>query len=251
MPEITAKHSSDTTSSNVRTTAVQAITSLLSEEKTHAILRPLLPSIGNMIHDKTEKVRLAVVKMLLVIKKLKGMKYYHVVNANNLLKRLAEEGRGRNNPTGPVAKGLTELLSNSFFPAGSKKTTADVIGRTFKLLQDEPSAAVVFYKNASTQLSVHSIVKLVSALMKCLCFLIVEEKKSMAEDVSRLELSQVVDEEGLDCSEDDKREALGVGKMAIIAESISILWESVSRVIFSVWLSSILRHLIRFGNSPA
>ncbi|KAL3788032.1 hypothetical protein HJC23_008376 [Cyclotella cryptica] len=224
--EIIAKHASDTTSSAVRNTAIQTITALLYEEKTHAVLRPLLPSLGNMIHDKTEKVRLSVVKMLLVVKKLKGMKYYHVVPAKHLLARLAEEGRGKNNPTGPVAKSLTELLSNSFFPTGSKTTTADVIGRTFRLLQDNPNAALTFYKNASTQLSVHSVVKLISALMKCLCFLIVEEKKNGKEDVSSLELSLVVEEEGFDCSCETKDE-FGVERMATIAESISILWESI------------------------
>ena len=224
--EIIAKHASDITSAAVRTTAIQTITSLLAEEKTHAVLRPLLPSLGNVIHDKTEKVRLAVVQMLLTVKKLKGMKYYHVVPAKHLLARLADEGRGKNNPTGPVARGLTELLSNSFFPTGSKKTMADVISRTFRLLQDDPAAALVFYRNASTQLSVHSIVKLISALMKCLCFLIVEEKKGMSEDVSGLDLSTVVEEGGLDS---DDGEVVGDSStMVIIAESISVLWESVS-----------------------
>lgn len=178
-----------------------------------------------MIHDKTEKVRLAVVRMLLVVKKLKSMKYYHVVPAKHLLARLADEGRGKNNPTGPVARGLTELLSNSFFPTGSKKTMADVIGRTFRLIQDDPAAALVFYRNASTQLSVHSIVKLISALMKCLCFLIVEEKKGAGEDVSGLDLSVVVDEGGLDCIDGG---IVGGSRMVIILESISVLWESVS-----------------------
>jgi hypothetical protein len=35
---------------------VNAITTLLEEGKTHGVLRPLLPSLGNLIHDKTEKV---------------------------------------------------------------------------------------------------------------------------------------------------------------------------------------------------
>ena len=227
--EIVSKHASDTTSAVVRTTSIQTITSLLSEDKTHAVLRPLLPSLGNVIHDKTEKVRLAVVKMLLVVKKLKGMKYYHVVPAKHLLARLADEGRGKNNPTGPVAKGLTELLSNSFFPTGNKKTMADVIGRTFRLLQDNPAAALVFYKNASTQLSIHSIAKLISALMKCLCFLIVQEKKGMSEDVSMMELSQIVEEVGFSCLGDGA--VGGSTRMAIVAESISVLLQSVSEVL--------------------
>lgn len=212
------------------------------------MLRPLLPSIGNVIHDKTEKVRLAVVRMLLAVKKIKGMKYYHVVPANHLLARLADEGRGKNNPTGPVARGLTELLSNSFFPTGSKKTMADVISRTFRLIQDDPAAALVFYRNASSQLSAHSIVKIISALMKCLCFLIVEEKKGMSEDVTGLDLSVAVEEGGLDCSDGG---VVGGSRMVIICESVSVLWESVSDVcnLAHQFMSRFLTHslaVIRF-----
>ena len=62
--------------------------------------------------------------------------------------------------------------------------------------------------------------------MKCLCFLIVEEKKGMSEDVSTLELSQIVEEGGFNCLGDGV--VGGSARMAIIAESISVLWESVS-----------------------
>ena len=208
----------------MRVSAVNAITTLLEEDKTHAVLRPLLPSLGNLIHDKTEKVRLAVVNMLLYVKKIRGMKYYHVV-----LARLADEGRGRNNATGSVAQSLSELLSNSFFPSGKKNTMSDIITRTLRLLDDNPGAAVTFYRNASTHLTVNSIAKLITALMKCLCYLIMEEKKHHGEDVTNL--SQVVDEdESVECNNihgDVYRES-NTAMMATIAESVSILWESVS-----------------------
>lgn len=213
----------------MRVSAVNAITTLLEEDKTHAVLRPLLPSLGNLIHDKTEKVRLAVVNMLLYVKKIRGMKYYHVVPAKHLLARLADEGRGRNNATGSVAQSLSELLSNSFFPSGKKNTMSDIITRTLRLLDDNPGAAVTFYRNASTQLTVNSIAKLITALMKCLCYLIMEEKKHHGEDVTNL--SQVVDEdESVECNNihgDVYRES-NTAMMATIAESVSILWESVS-----------------------
>ena len=220
-PDIIAKHASDASSAAVRAAAVDAVTTLLEEDKTHAVLRPLLPSVGNLIHDKIEKVRLAVVNMLLCIKKIRGMKYYHVVPANHLLARLGDEGRGRNNPIGPVAKGLSNLLSNSFFPTGSKKTMMDIINRTLRLLTDNPGAAVNFYKNASSQLSVNSISKLIAALMKCLCYYIIEEKRKNCEDISNLSL--VVEE-------DEPIEFRGhsnTALMATISESISILWEQI------------------------
>lgn len=193
----------------------------MEEEKTHAVLRSLLPSLGNLIHDKIEKVRLAVVEMLLVVKKIRGMKYYHVVDPNNLLCRLADEGRGRNNPTGPVAVGLSELLSNSFFPVGKNKTMSDIINRTLRLLTDNPDAAVTFYRNAGTQLGVNSISKLIAALMRCLCMLIVQDKKMNCEDISNLSIVMADDE--IDSAKVPPNTAL----MATIAESISILWGSI------------------------
>lgn len=235
----------------MRVSAVNAITTLLEEDKTHAVLRPLLPSLGNLIHDKTEKVRLAVVNMLLYVKKIRGMKYYHVVPAKHLLARLADEGRGRNNATGSVAQSLSELLSNSFFPSGKKNTMSDIITRTLRLLDDNPGAAVTFYRNASTQLTVNSIAKLITALMKCLCYLIMEEKKHHGEDVTNL--SQVVDEdESVECNNihgDVYRES-NTAMMATIAESVSILWESVS--CHFVLRFSHLQHILQvYSNNAA
>ena len=92
LDQIIGKHTSDASSSAVRAAAVNAVTTLLEEEKSHAVLRPLLSNVGNLIHDKTEKVRLAVVNMLLFVKRLRGIKYYHVVPADHLLSRLADEG---------------------------------------------------------------------------------------------------------------------------------------------------------------
>jgi len=112
LDQIIGKHTFDASSSAVRAAAVNAVTTLLEEEKSHAVLRPLLSNVGNLIHDKTEEVRLAVVNMLLFVKRLRGIKYYHVVPADHLLSRLANEGPGTN----PVAVGLSNLLSNSFFP---------------------------------------------------------------------------------------------------------------------------------------
>ncbi|KAK1747414.1 condensin-2 complex subunit G2 [Skeletonema marinoi] len=218
---IIAKHASDLTSSAVRATAIKTVTTLLEEDKTHAVLRSLLPSLGNLIHDKSEKVRLAVVEMLLFVKKLRGMKYYHIVDPQNLLGRLADEGRGRSNPTGPVAIGLSELLSNSFFPVGKNKTMSDIINRTLRLLTDNPDAAVTFYRNAGTQLGVNSISKLIAALMRCLCMLIVQDKKMNCEDISNLSIVMADDE--IDSAKVPPNTAL----MATIAESISILWGSI------------------------
>lgn len=219
---IVAVHSSDASTTAVRAAAVDAVSVLLEEGRTHAVLRPLLPSIGNLIHDRSDKVRLSVINMLLIVKKIQGMKFYHVVPANHLLARLADEGRGHNDPRGPVARTLSDLLSNSFFPPGKSGTTMkDIINRTMRLLADNPLAAIVFYRNAHLQLSVNSISKLIAALAKCLCFFVINEKKMNGEDVRSLLLA-FPDVKSIKF----KGGRSSTSTMATIAEGRLILWES-------------------------
>jgi condensin-2 complex subunit G2 len=73
--DIVAKHTSD----------IHAICLLVEAEESHAALRALLPSIGNLIHDKVERVRLATIKLLLQVKKIRGIKYYHVYEIVTIL----------------------------------------------------------------------------------------------------------------------------------------------------------------------
>ncbi len=215
-------HASDASSPAVRAAAVDAVAILLGEGRTHAVLRPLLPSIGNLIHDRSGKVRLAVANMLLMVKKIRGMKYYHVVPANHLLARLADEGRGRNDPRGPVARALSDLLGNSFFPTGRDTTMTDIVNRTMTLLTDSPRAAAVFYRNASTLLSVNSISRLIAALTKCLCFFVIEEKRGNGEDAGGL-LRAIPEVGSIQCKGGHPSNAV----IATIAEGVSILWGSI------------------------
>ena len=164
--QIVMKHANDSTSSAVRVQAVNGITLLLEADASHGVLRPLLPFLGDLIHDRVERVRLATVKLLLTLKKMKGFKYYHTVPSNHLLSRLAAEGEGVQNPTGPVASALTELLSNSYFPQGVKGS--EQMRRTLTFLEENPKAARVFYTNIANQLDIRSTSKLIVMLMKTL-----------------------------------------------------------------------------------
>ena len=221
--QIIAVHASDVSTIAVRAAAVDAVSILLEEDRAHAVLRPLLPSIGNLIHDSSDKVRLSVIKMLLHVKRIRELKYYHVVPASHLIARLAEEGCDHNDPSGLVAQSLSELLSNSFFPSRkSGVTMTDIVNRTMRLFADNPMAAIVFYRNAHLQLSVNSISKLITALAKCLCFLVIEEKRMNGEDVSSLLFS--IPEAG---SIQFKGGRIDTLTMANIAEGRSILWESI------------------------
>jgi condensin-2 complex subunit G2 len=80
--DIVVQHASDKSSLAVRAGAVHVISLLLEAGESHAVLRALLPSIGNLINDKVERVQLATVKLLLQVKKIRGIKYYHGVPWN-------------------------------------------------------------------------------------------------------------------------------------------------------------------------
>ena len=71
--EIIMKHANDSSSAAVRAQAVKGITLLLDAPASHGVLRPLLPLIGNHIHDSVERVRLACVRLLLKLKSIKGI----------------------------------------------------------------------------------------------------------------------------------------------------------------------------------
>ena len=162
------EHSSDASSSAVRAAALEATTILLETPQSHAVLRALLPSLGNLIHDKAERVRLAAVKMLICIKRIAGIRFYHVVPVNHLTARLSDESRIHRTPKTAVAKELTALLLNSYFPQGPNVSANTQLQRTMTFLLTEPSAASVFYANLANHLEVESVVKFIGMLLACL-----------------------------------------------------------------------------------
>lgn len=196
----------------------------------------MLPLIGNLIHDKVERVRLATVKLLLQVKTISGIKYYHVVPVEHLQARLAQEGLS--NPQGPVPSTLTELMMNSYCPQGPNVSGTDQVKRTIAFLTSDPVAAQVFYSNIASHLSVGSVAKLVAMLLRCLCASVDTEKAKMAEIQAkkgrkrrRYGKQQDDDDEEEDGEEDDGETTLTAANtplMAALAQTICCLWESVS-----------------------
>lgn len=161
--DIIHKQASDAASALVRAAAVDAVTLVLQNPQSHAALRPLLPQLGNLIHDRVEKVRVAVVRMLCHIKTVKGIKYHHVVPVEHLTARMALDGQL--NLTGPVALGLTGLMANAYFPPDGAMVQ---VQRALVFLRSDPAAARVFYANIAQHISVPSVARLISMLFECL-----------------------------------------------------------------------------------
>jgi len=223
---IISKHASDVSSSAVRAAAITAVTCLFDAPQSHAVLRALLPSLGNLIHDNVERVRLAVVRMLIKIKSIRGVKYYHIVPVDHLLARLAAEEFGSTLSKGSVASALTELLLNSYFPRGDHVSSTDQVKRTLSFLTTHPQAASVFYSNISMHLGVNSVSKLAAMLMRCLTAAVDDEKSFQKEKKSKRKRSTENQQKTLDL--EGNLIASNTQLMAAISETICSLWESIA-----------------------
>jgi condensin-2 complex subunit G2 len=228
--DIVMEHASDASSSDVRAGALDAITTLLESPQSRAVLRPLLPSLGNLIHDKAQRVRLAAIRMLTGVKRIPGIRFYHVVPVDHLLARLAEEGRIHSSRCNGVAKELTALLLNSYFPQGPNVTGTDQLKRTLTFLLTQPSAAAVFYSNLASHLSVESVAKLIVMLLKCLNSAV---KADQAKQIKQSKIRKKRRRHGADDDEDDETDdqtlnAANTPLMADLAETICTLWESIA-----------------------
>jgi hypothetical protein len=224
--DLVAEHASDATSAAVRVGAIQAFTAILEAPQSHAVLRELLPSAGNLIHDKVEKVRVAVVKMLHHIKKIPTIKYYHIVPVEHLNARFVEESK--TNPTNAVANSLTGLMVNSYFPRGPTDTSAssvELMQRTLKFISDDPDSAAVFYANVANYRPLDSIVQLIVNLFKCLYSSIEEEQHK-----KNRRKSDVGKRRRFDIQEDDEKgndNSIPISTQASLAETVQILWKSI------------------------
>jgi condensin-2 complex subunit G2 len=228
--DIVAEHASDISASAVRVGAVNAVSVMLDAPQTHAVLRELLPQLTNLIHDRVEQVRLAVVRMLIQIKKLPGFKYYRICPVDHLILRLSEEGR--TNATGSVASALTSLMINSYLPDGPNVDCAEQIRRTLKFLSQSDEAALVFYANISKFRSTHAVGQLTFQLLSCLHSLVEEQEKrerrlARAKNGKKRRVSTDGDEDSDSSEADGDNEHLPAQVLASLAETVVILWKSI------------------------
>lgn len=231
--EIVMKHANDATSSAVRAQAVNGINQLLDAKASHGVLRALLPYLGDLIHDRVEKVRLATVRLLIKLKTTKNFKFFHTVPKEHLLARLAAEGEGVKVPTGTLASALSDLLSNSYYP--KKAEVSEVVRRTVGFLEENPKAARVFYSNVAYHLEIKSVCKLVKLLLNCIEIGVTREVKKEERGKKRRrndENDEDDDGEGESSDYDDlipTITASNTGLMAEMAATILTLLNSVSR----------------------
>lgn len=188
------------------------------------MLRGLLPGLGNLIHDKVEKVRLATVEMLLVLKELPNFKYYKIVPPDHLQARLAAE----TNPTNSVSKYLTKLVASSYLP--QSKPPSVQLERTLKVLE-YPAASRTFYANLHLFIPLEGVSKLASMLVTYLATAVDGslKLKSKQRQAKRRRRGRVDDSDQEEDDDEDLLTAEDTALMSSVAETIDILWGSVEK----------------------
>ncbi|KAJ4456690.1 putative Condensin-2 complex subunit G2 [Paratrimastix pyriformis] len=126
----------DTSSAPVRVAVLQGLRDLLANPLAQPVLKELLPKLGMLLHDNTERVRAAFIDLLLAVRDIRSIRFDRVVPLDHVLYRLCAEG--------PVlATQLARLLAPSFLPAqGDMETLAQ---RCIHLVRRSPDAARMFF----------------------------------------------------------------------------------------------------------
>ena len=192
----------DSSSANVRYSLFIGIGVLLQQPLTHDLMKHLLPMLKLSIHDKSEKVRIAFMKILCQVKSIRGMHFYEIVSVDHLLERFAEDHHRPH-----VCNVMTQLLLNSFYPQQQQQQNNDdnntlilhqqqqqyqhqqleyqQITRCIQFIEMNPIAAEAFYSTLHEHISIGCIAKLITMLFS---FLLASEQSSSSPDDEKIHI---------------------------------------------------------------
>jgi hypothetical protein len=164
----------DSADFRVRESVFHALQLILDNHLSHSLLQLHLPRLAPLIHDHSDKVRLAFVRLLNALKHIKSMKFWEIVPMEHLLARLRDEtsscssiatqGPTTSSISHKITLGLVSLLQDTYFPV--QKELKQWIVRCVTLIQTDPRAAVEFYRTLAPQLSPSLVVKFVTKIFE-------------------------------------------------------------------------------------
>ncbi|KAK3582983.1 hypothetical protein CHS0354_027108 [Potamilus streckersoni] len=237
----------DAASPEVRETVLKGLCILLKNHLSHLFLKPILPEIKNVIHDTSERVRIAMMELLMVIKGLRAIKYWNVVPVNHLLARLACD-------SAPVVRRIMKLIFNSFMPMD--QTGSVKIFRIKTLIESNPAAARQFFKYISQHMDLNETAKYMILLCRSVLVCIKEDsaaKKSEEGDSnSREKTKDVGMGEGEDKGEDEDSDVedseltmKNVPVLRMLIEGLAIIWTTIGKDIQKPQNEEIYRDLVK------
>eukprot|EP01132_Coremiostelium_polycephalum_P000806 gene806-1002_t len=149
----------DKSSGLVRETVFQGLKFLLDSSLSHSTLKILLPQLGNMIHDSSERVRSAFLDLLLYIKDISTIRFFDVVKMDHLLERMVIDYK---NPV--LSKKLTQLLIEPYFPKDTKSSV--IVNRCINLIKTKKTATFSFYANVVNFAKLEDVSRFIAYLYK-------------------------------------------------------------------------------------
>lgn len=218
----------DVRSSAVRAGVFEGLDYVLDCGLSHPMLKPLLPALAPLLHDRSERVRAAFVTLLQRISKVRTIRFFDVVHIDHVMARLAMDS-----DTPAVASPMTELLLPSYFPQGV--SGSEQLKRAVKCLTRHPAAALVFFKYAHLHTEVAAVAKLVLMLNKAVRMAIkngaAEKEASKARGGSkrsRRAAAAIEDDAVGDGAPARKLTSSNLPLMASMLSAAAILWESIA-----------------------
>ena len=138
----------DRAAASVRVAVLDGLRFLLDQRLAHPILKVVLPHLAELIHDKSEKVRLALIALLVAVKRVRAIKFWDVVPVEELLQRMGRD-------SDKVGLSLAALLQHSYLPLDKGGETQ--VQRCIVLFRQNPAAALAFYRHVKTHVDVQSM----------------------------------------------------------------------------------------------
>lgn len=139
----------DKSSANVRIAVCDGLRFMLDNHQTHPVLSVALRRLGNLLNDRTERVRVAFLELLVALKskRIVSARYFDIAPLDDLLVRLPIDS-----PV--VASRIMKLLVTSYFPLERKNKTREEIAASqlracVELLKHGAKPAEAFYRNLS------------------------------------------------------------------------------------------------------
>ncbi|XP_028391007.1 condensin-2 complex subunit G2-like [Dendronephthya gigantea] len=215
----------DVSSSAVRVAVFQGVKYVLDNRLCHPLLKSLLPSLKNLLHDNSESVRIAFLDLLLKVKGMRSIKFWAIVPMEHLLARLEVE------QSTPVIRRIVKLLMNSFHPAN--KESNDLLDRCAGLWKANAQAARKFYQYAHLQMSLTTAVKFLLLVCKYLMRSSTYDDNAIADEENNNETRDAVDKENDAASQDEPEETEhwnndnDCGTIAGLLETCVIVWEGI------------------------
>lgn len=205
----------DGAAAEVRESVLKGIMLLLDCHYCHLILQPILPQLQNLFHDNSEKVRIAMVNLLIKVKGIRKVKYWSVVSVEHLLVRLAID-------TQPVARRIMQIIFSSFLPVD--KPAEVQVTRIICLIETNPKASRIFFQHAPKHLTLEQVVSFIVLLCGCILRSVRNEKA--ANEESFQENDSQKDESSTIPEPDDENYSLSLEMNVVhgFLDAITILW---------------------------